>query len=108
MKKGLGPPERFADRRMQELCSKPGFRAVEVKAGLAHCGGWMASLGKAGRRPRSICSPMVAPAIFSVSDLNARARLLLEESLGWVWIRRERLGDGRGSDAIGEGALFAG
>lgn len=48
------------------------------------------------------------PAIFSVSDLNARARLLLKEGLGWVWIRRERLGDEHGSDAIGEGALFAG
>ena len=51
---------------------------------------------------------MAVPAILTVSDLNAKARLLLEEGLGWVWIRRERLGDGHGSDAIGEGALFAG
>ena len=32
---------------------------------------------------------MADPAILSVSDLNARARLLLEEGLGWVWIRGE-------------------
>ena len=33
---------------------------------------------------------MADPAILTVSDLNARARLLLEEGLGWVWIRGER------------------
>ena len=32
---------------------------------------------------------MAVPAILTVSDLNAKARLLLEEGLGWVWIRGE-------------------